>query len=64
MGAMQDGRTILAWQIAAFTRQKKLKKLDLLIGNQKAQKGEPELKQFLMRFKGHSVEGEKKPRGD
>jgi len=31
IGGMRDGRTILAWQIAAFTRQKKLPKLDELL---------------------------------
>jgi len=49
MGARQDGRTILAWQIAALSRQKRLPKLDTLLGKRKSM---DELKQTLVGFKG------------
>ena len=60
MGAKQDGRTILAWQIAAFSRQKKLPKLDVLLAKQKKRQSEAEIKQFFLGFKGQSAQKELK----
>lgn len=36
---LRDGRTILAWQIAAFERSRKLPKLETLLGKDKRQAG-------------------------
>jgi hypothetical protein len=48
MGGLEQGRVILAWQIAALNRYKKLPTLDKLLAKKKST---ADLKQFLSGFK-------------
>jgi hypothetical protein len=48
---LREGKTILAWQIAALSRQKKLPELDALLGKKKTGR---DLKEALSGFKGRN----------
>lgn len=49
MAGLRDGRTIMAWQIAQFTRAKKLPKVETLLSKKK-ERSMADLKNMLKGF--------------